>query len=165
MKAPPATLWCQPQRFLLTLIFLWISRAFTVSLYCFFVLRKRLRKTLFHERKKCLCVRMNEHSVLLKPGGDWRRPCQPHVLTLTLRGVSPQTSTKKITDVPSCLYPLERVLWAINLQDNPLPPQPLYWQWAVSNSVWQWLWLWRTRNTCRLQLWPVGGSRGWLFSG
>lgn len=87
----------------------------------FFVLRKRLRKTLFHERKKCLCVRMNEHSVLLKPGGDWRRPCQSHVLTLTLRGVSPQTSTK-ITDVPSCLYPLERVLWAINLQDNPPAP-------------------------------------------
>jgi hypothetical protein len=42
-----------------------------------FIIRKRLRKTLFHERKKCLCVGMNEHSVLLKHRGGWRGPCQP----------------------------------------------------------------------------------------
>lgn len=53
-----------------------------------FYIRKRLKKTLFHKRKKRLCVGMNGCSVLLRHVGSWRRPSGhragptlPHSLT------------------------------------------------------------------------------------
>lgn len=65
-----------------------------------FIIRKRLRKTLFHERKAFLCVGMNEHSVLLKHMGGWTGPCQ--------HSRSPQLP--HITSLPSSSHPQASVL-------------------------------------------------------
>lgn len=71
-KAPQATLWCQPKFFLPS----YLSASLNVLQWaCItFYIRKRLKKTLFHKRKKGLCVGMNGHSVLLRLVGGWRGP-------------------------------------------------------------------------------------------